>query len=67
MKGSSLLSAIKRTNLLAMEGICLNLSAIKSAALFDGAQTRIYGQSGSLAQYATKAAVTEVFPVPAGP
>ena len=54
-------------NLPSKEGILKSVSAMLSAASFDGAQMRILGQSAFLIQLATIVANTVVFPVPGGP
>ena len=46
----------------------MSLSAIKSAAVFEGAQTRTFGGSSiCFIQFATIVATTKVLPVPGGP
>ena len=50
------------------EGIWQSLSAIKSAAVLEGAQIITFGGSGLIfIQFATNAATTKVLPVPGGP
>jgi hypothetical protein len=50
------------------DGIVISLSAIKSAAVFDGAQTSTFGGFYiCFIQFATIVATTNVLPVPGGP
>ena len=54
--------------LLLRDGIFISLSAMKSAAVFEGAQTSTFGVSFvCFIQFATIVAATNVFPVPGGP
>ena len=55
-------------NLFVNDGIYYSLSAIKSAAVFDGAHIKIFSYfSGFFNQFAAIAITTNVLPVPGGP